>query len=148
MYIDSLEKLKEKFAREIDAGDISIFEKNRKRMYVTIMDKQKTVEAARFLFVDQKLRLSTVSGVDLREGIELLYHFSDDRSGTVISIRTMAAKPQPRMPSTVAFMPSALWIEMEIHEMLGLDFEGHPHLKKLLLPDDWPEGVYPLRKGR
>jgi len=30
--------------------------------------------------------------------------------------------------------------------LLGIDFKGHPNLKPLLLPENWPEGVYPLRR--
>ena len=33
-----------------------------------------------------------------------------------------------------------------MHEILGINFKGHPDLKRLLLPDDWPDGVYPLRR--
>jgi len=51
------------------------------------------------------------------------------------------------MPTATAFTDGALWIEREMHELLGVNFPGHPNLKKLLLPDDWPDGVYPLRKG-
>ena len=39
-----------------------------------------------------------------------------------------------------------LWIEREIHEILGINFKGHPDMRKLLLPEGWPEGVYPLRR--
>jgi Ni,Fe-hydrogenase III component G len=41
---------------------------------------------------------------------------------------------------------AAEWIEREIHDILGIDFKNHPNLKRLILFDDWPEGVYPLRK--
>ncbi|MHA1469845.1 MAG: NADH-quinone oxidoreductase subunit C, partial [Candidatus Asgardarchaeia archaeon] len=34
----------------------------------------------------------------------------------------------------------------EIHDVLGIDFKNHPNLERLILADDWPEGVYPLRK--
>jgi NADH-quinone oxidoreductase subunit C len=33
-----------------------------------------------------------------------------------------------------------------MHDILGIRFTGHPNLKKLLLPEEWPEGVYPLRR--
>jgi NADH-quinone oxidoreductase subunit C len=35
--------------------------------------------------------------------------------------------------------------EREIHDMYGVNFWGHPDLSPLLLPDDWPPGVYPIR---
>jgi formate hydrogenlyase subunit 5 len=43
-------------------------------------------------------------------------------------------------------MPAAEWIEREIQDLLGIRFDGHPNPKRLILADDWPEGVYPLRK--
>ncbi|MCK9615713.1 MAG: NADH-quinone oxidoreductase subunit C, partial [Candidatus Omnitrophica bacterium] len=41
---------------------------------------------------------------------------------------------------------SSDWVEREIHELLGINFKGHPNLKHLLLDDDWPKDSYPLRK--
>jgi len=38
------------------------------------------------------------------------------------------------------------WIEREMRELLGITFEGHPDPRRLLLPDNWPDGVYPLRQ--
>ena len=32
-----------------------------------------------------------------------------------------------------------------MNELIGIQFAGHPNIKRLLLPDDWPQGVYPLR---
>jgi Ni,Fe-hydrogenase III component G len=148
MYNQSLEKLKSIFAKEIEAGSVSIFEKNHKRVYVTFADKTKAVEAVKFLFTDQELRFSTITGVDQRDHIELIYHMPDDKANAVINIRTTAEKPFPVIMSVTPSVPAAHWVEREIHEMLGVEFTGHPDPKKLLLPDDWPEGVYPLRKGQ
>ena len=51
------------------------------------------------------------------------------------------------MASCTDFLPAAEWIEREIAEMFGVKFTGHPQPETLLLPDDWPDGVYPLRKS-
>jgi Ni,Fe-hydrogenase III component G len=135
-----LEQLKEKF------GDrIAIFEKSKKRIYVTVA-KEKAKEVVRFLFRDLGARFSTASGVDTRSGIEILYHMTFDRHNMIVSVRTLVEKPELSMESFTDFMPAADWIEREIHEMFGVNFIGHPKLEKLLLPDDWPEGEYPLRK--
>ena len=88
-----------------------------------------------------------MTGIDVRQYFELTYHFSDDASGAVFSVRTrIHDKKDPRIDSVAPLIKGANWIEREIHEMLGIVFNGHPNLKHLLLADDWPAGNYPLRQ--
>lgn len=130
-------------------GDsVRIVEKSRKRIYVETPDKYTALSVVKFLYVNLKLRFSIASAVDERDGIEILYHMADDRDGKRITVRVLVEKPGLVMPSATPFMPSADWIEREIHEMFGVNFVGHPNLERLLLPDDWPDGVFPLRKGQ
>ncbi len=49
------------------------------------------------------------------------------------------------VPSLVPIWNGANWLERECYDMFGITFEGHPNLKRMLLPDDWAEG-HPLRK--
>ncbi len=143
--------MQNKAIKELKArfGDgVEVAEKNRKRFFVTVWDVKLALDVVRFLFKEMGLRYSITTGLDRREGIELIYHMADDRNGARISVRTLAEKPDPVVPSATSFMDGAEWIEREIHELLGVNFTGHPNLKRLLLPDDWPEGVYPLRKGQ
>jgi NADH-quinone oxidoreductase subunit C len=49
------------------------------------------------------------------------------------------------VPSLVPIWNGANWLERECYDMFGIVFEGHPNLKRMLLPDDWSEG-HPLRK--
>ena len=49
------------------------------------------------------------------------------------------------VPSLVPIWNGANWLERECYDMFGITFEGHPNLKRMLLPDDWDEG-HPLRK--
>jgi NADH-quinone oxidoreductase subunit C len=48
------------------------------------------------------------------------------------------------IPSSVSIWPTANWLEREVYDMFGIQFDGHPDLKRILLPDGWKG--YPLRK--
>jgi len=117
-----------------------------RRVYFTIQKKD-LVEVATFLFRSMRLRFSIASGTDTPQGFEILYHFCDDKSGEIYSARVLIEdREHPAVDSLTPLFPGAEWIEREIWEMLGIDFSGHPNLKRLLLADDWPEGEYPLRR--
>ena len=57
-----------------------------------------------------------------------------------------AEGPNPEIDSLAPLFEAANWVEREIHELLGINFRGHPDMRRLLLSDDWPQGVYPLRQ--
>lgn len=78
--------------------------------------------------------------------MEILYHFTVEEIDLVISLRVTLPKTKLEINSLTSVFTAARWIEREIHELLGINFIGHPELKRLLLPEDWPQGVYPLRK--
>ncbi|HOJ39858.1 MAG TPA: NADH-quinone oxidoreductase subunit C, partial [bacterium] len=77
---------------------------------------------------------------------EILYHFSFDKEDVMVSLRVRLTRDNPEAPSLSGLIKGAAWIEREMHELFGINFVGHPGLKRLLLPEDWPEKVYPLRK--
>jgi len=90
--------------------------------------------------------LSTITGRDTGQGIELLYHFA--RHGLVLTVKTKVSTDwqHPKVPTITGIFPGAVLYEREVHDLLGVNFTGHPDLRRLVLPDDWPQGVYPLRK--
>jgi Ni,Fe-hydrogenase III component G len=111
------------------------------------VDKKDIREVAKVLFKDLGLRFAIATGTDTPDGLEILYHFSFDKTGQMISARTLIEdKKNPEIDSLTVLSPAFEWIEREIWEMLGINFLGHPNLKRLLLADDWPEGKYPLRQ--
>jgi len=75
--------------------------------------------------------------VDLGEEIELIYHFAYE--GTIaISLRVAVPKNDPKITSVVSLVPGATLYEREVHDLLGVIFEGHPDLSRLILPEEWP----------
>jgi len=128
-----------------DKDLLEFIHKSKNRAYFTI-NKNILPQIARYLFNEEKARFSTASGVDTRKAVEILYHFSIDEIGLIVTLRVILDKPDLEVDSLTPLMKCAEWIEMEMHEMLGIKFKGHPNLKHLLLKDDWPEGNYPLRR--
>ncbi|MFH1678784.1 MAG: NADH-quinone oxidoreductase subunit C [Candidatus Omnitrophota bacterium] len=122
------------------------YEHNPRRVYF-VVNKKDIRDVAKVLFKDLGLRFAIATGTDAPEGFEILYHFSFDKTGQMVSVRTIIEdKQNPEIDSLAALSPAFDWIEREMWEMLGIKFLGHPNLKRLLLAEDWPEGKYPLRQ--
>ena len=112
-----------------------------------LADPQDIVPVAKTLFWDLGMRFATATAAQIEEGFEILYHFSFDKTGQMVTVRTILKdKEHPQTDSLAPVFKAAEWIEREMHEILGIHFRNHPNLEHLLLIDDWPEGEYPLRK--
>jgi NADH:ubiquinone oxidoreductase subunit C len=81
----------------------------------------------------------------VEDRLEALYQFV---SGPVVAtLRVSVSYHDAKVPSICHVIPSATLYERELMEMFGIVVEGTPDTGKLLLPDDWPADVYPLRKS-
>lgn len=105
---------------------------------------EEIVAACKFVAENGWWHLSTISGQDLGEELELLYHFSGDQPPCV-TVRTRIPKGTANIASITPEVPAATMYEREVHDLFGVVFEGHPNLARLVLPDDWPDDVFPLR---
>ncbi len=74
------------------------------------------------------------------ELVAILYSFSSNRYLRLKTRFDESFLP----PSLTSLFPAANWLEREVYDMFGIHFAGHPHLKRILLPEDW-QG-FPLRK--
>jgi NADH-quinone oxidoreductase subunit C len=140
--MEVVERIKEKFADKIE----KVYIHNERRAYIDLKDKKDIKEVAKFMFYDLGLRFNTASATDARNHMEILYHFSLDQEGQIISIRIKIDKENLEVDSIAVLFKAGEWIEREIWEMFGINFIDHPDLKRLLLPEDWPEGNCPLRR--
>ncbi|MCC6674894.1 MAG: NADH-quinone oxidoreductase subunit C [Thermomicrobiales bacterium] len=84
------------------------------------------------------LKLRTTPRFDV---VTMLYSI---KNRVRLRIKTGVNDGEP-VPSLVPLWPGADWLEREVFDMFGIIFDGHPNLKRILLPDDWDEG-FPLRK--
>lgn len=88
--------------------------------------------------------LSTITVLDTGREFEVIYHLC--RAGHVFSLRTCVGRDKPRLASIVGIYPGAVLYEREACDLFGLEFEGHPDPRALVLPEGWPAGEHPLRK--
>lgn len=88
--------------------------------------------------------LTNVTGVDYRDYFEVVYNVSIVEQPHMLHIKTRLDRNNPVVPSMVPIWGGAIWQEREVYDLLGITFEGHPDLRRILLDDQW-EG-HPLRK--
>jgi len=115
-----------------------------RRIFLTVQPLD-LPQVARFLH--DKLgvtHISTITGRDTGTNVEALYHYSKD--GNVVTVRVPTARDNGSIPSIISLFAGAALYEREVHDILGVHFDGNGDLRPLVLPDGWPAGVYPLRK--
>jgi NADH-quinone oxidoreductase subunit C len=89
--------------------------------------------------------LSSISGVDRTEHIEIVYHISSLETKLKLTVKTEVARTGGKIDSIQDIVPAANWFEREIWELYGVGFNGHPNLTRFLLPEDWDHGNPMLR---
>jgi Ni,Fe-hydrogenase III component G len=77
--------------------------------------------------------------------LEVIYLFFE--GAAITAIRVQLTYEHPVVPTICDIIPSATLYERELMELFGVTVEGTPDPARLVLPDEWPEGVYPLRKS-
>ena len=139
------EELNEKLS-EIKDELLAVDEPVDNRIYLSC-EAENSYELNKFLFEEVPLRFVIATGIDSDDCFEVLYHYSLDEIGCMVTLKAFIRdREKPAIDSISPFLPGAEWIEREIHDILGIDFNNHPDMRRLILSDDWPEGVYPLRK--
>jgi Ni,Fe-hydrogenase III large subunit/Ni,Fe-hydrogenase III component G len=76
----------------------------------------------------------------------IVHVFSLDRDHLYVLVESPIPEDDLRIDSITPVVPGADWAEREFRDAVGVHPEGHPDPRRLLLPDDWPEGVHPLRR--
>ncbi len=106
-------------------------------------------DVAQFMKEDEQtqfLLLSDICGVDWIDcpdmRFELVYNFYNiDKKLRVLIRTTIPDSETPSIRSIQPIYPGADWLEREVYDMLGIEFEGHPDLRRIITPDDlegWP----------
>lgn len=110
------------------------------------VDPSRVKDVIRALRQEGFTHLSAITGLEVEDGIELLYHLSKGR--VILTLSVKIPSDIATVQSITDVIPGAALYEQEIHDLLGVKFEGHPELKRLILSDDWPDGSHPLRKQK
>ncbi len=115
-----------------------------------VVKRDRIVDIARFLKENKELDfnfLSDLCGVDRVETndvFEVVYHLYSLRKNHRVRLKAPVPSDEPCLSTVTGVWKTADWHEREAYDMLGIKFEGHPDLRKILTPDDF-EG-HPLRK--
>jgi NADH-quinone oxidoreductase subunit C len=108
------------------------------------------IRACEFLRDEPGLRfrfLADLTALDLypqEPRFEVVYHLLSLETAQRLRLKVRVGGENPRIPSAVPVWPAANAFEREVFDLFGIVFEGHPYLRRILMPEDW-EG-YPLRK--
>ncbi|HEV8642406.1 MAG TPA: NADH-quinone oxidoreductase subunit C [Methylomirabilota bacterium] len=91
------------------------------------------------------LYFNWLSAVDWKgDGFEVVCRLENLDTGLILMMKTRLGPGQSHCPTLTGLYRGADWMERECYDMFGIVFDGHPDLRRILLPQDW-EG-YPLRK--
>lgn len=88
--------------------------------------------------------LRNVSGIDQETHMEVAYHLLSLDTKQELCVKIKTNRDTPSIPSVTPVWPTANWNEREIYDLLGVDFPGHPDLRRIMMSDDWVG--HPLRK--
>ena len=124
----------------VDRGEITFFV--RREQLVAFASTLRDEPGLRFEFC------SGVNGVhypnDIGRELHAVYHLLSITHNRRIRVEVAAPDGDPHIPSLVALYPTNDWHERETWDFFGIIFDGHPHLTRIEMPDDWPG--HPQRK--
>jgi len=106
-----------------------------------IRDAAVTVQAAGYNFFED---VTAVDWFPSSPRFQLSYHIVSHTYKERIRLRVMVDGDAPAVESITSVWPAANFYEREVFDLFGIRFEGHPNLKRIMMPDDW--AGHPLRK--
>ncbi len=141
---DSLTRsLREEFGAAIHADAAS----SPNRLFLDVEPGRLREVAERLAGFGARYQVGTAWDAIAREGnLGFVHTFAFDAAGLIVAVRTAVPASAPVLDSITPVLPGAGWSEREAFDLVGLVFRGHPKPRRLVLADDWPAGVHPLRK--
>jgi NADH-quinone oxidoreductase subunit C len=146
---NDLDQLRDKLAGR--CSDVSV----QFKQTVIKTDRDNVMAALEILKSDPELKFNMITDITAVDNMRRP-DFEPGRRFTVIHtvysverrkrvrLETDLSENSPRIPTAAAVYKGAAWIEREVYDMFGIEFEGHPDLRRVLLPDYYEH--FPLRK--
>ena len=89
-------------------------------------------------------RFGNLTAVDWKDHIEMVYHLYNMEENVTLEVKAALDSAAPVIESATSLYPGAEFEEREVYDLMGVEFLGHPDLRRILMPDDYP--AHPLRK--
>jgi len=139
------DKIKEKFPEAVVSAS------EYRGQAAVVLKKESILDVAGWLHAEPDMAmdlLPDLCGVDYfgkkEARFEGVYHLYSIKHRHMIRLKAQVPEDDPKIQSVTPVWKGADWHERECFDMFGIEFEGHPDLRRVLLPEDW-EG-HPLRK--
>ncbi|MBI3091864.1 MAG: NADH-quinone oxidoreductase subunit C [Candidatus Tectomicrobia bacterium] len=108
------------------------------------------VDICRVLRDDPELRFEMLTDVTAADYVQqrnvftVVYHLYSFLGNARLRLKADVPAEHPSLPSLTSLWPAANWHERETYDLFGIQFEGHPDLRRILMPEDFTD--FPLRK--
>jgi len=129
-----------------DGFSTSEFRENR-RIIVSPSRLFRTLECLKKSGFDMLIDVTAVDYLhypDAKDRFGVIYALLNTASGERLCVKTMLNEPEISVPSAFTLWHGADWMEREVYDMFGIHFEGHPDLRRILMPEEFT--AFPLRK--
>ena len=147
-YERTLAAVHELIAARSNGSQISVTRPNPDTLHF-IVERKAMRSVADGLFNQLHARFLISVGTDKRPlsgTFGIVHVFSFDQAQLYVLVESSIPEDDPWIDSITPVAPGADWAEREFQDAVGVRAEGHPDPRRLMLPDEWPEGVYPLRR--
>jgi len=146
---DVTEAFAQELLNEFPSASVEVRENKlgRKRVWIRVDRKEYKALMRHLRSLDPEAHYSIGIEQDMGDHLGFTSHLLLTWRGEALSVlvEVKAPKDDPRIDDISEIFPIALQFEREGMEMVGIDFEGAPDKRRLFLPEDFPEGIYPLR---
>ena len=99
-----------------------------------------------FLDFDYPIHITSLDDPKMEERFQVVYEFFSIKKKHQVRLKARVPEDDCSIDSVTGIWKGANYLEREVYDMMGIRFNGHPEMKRILLPDDYDEG-YPLRKN-